>query len=238
VPSEASGCPALRLRRLNEGGHDTWCRSVGIRTLLRSSPQREPKAPEQRRASRSRRDRQGRPPVARFNGSLGTLGAGKCPYHDFHGPNSGLRRPARRRAPSLFSVPGTTAFSAERCPSWPKERDWKSRRRLNTASRVRIPPSPPCFTERGDRGVRTGADDDENPASRRGLGRIRVRGAADEQEEKRERGKGMIPNAGARGFRTRLRSSPQREPKASEQRRASRSRRPGQGRSGIGSGSR
>ena len=33
----------------------------------------------------------------------------------------------------------------ERCPSWPKERDWKSRRRLIPASRVRIPPSPPCI---------------------------------------------------------------------------------------------
>src|SRR3990172_289922 len=57
--------------------------------------------------------------------------------------------------------------NAERCPSWPKERDWKSRRWLNPASRVRIPPSPPRFSTTGDPGIRTGD-------------------AADEQEEKRD----------------------------------------------------
>ncbi len=33
----------------------------------------------------------------------------------------------------------------ERCPSWPKERDWKSRRRFIAVSWVRIPPSPLFF---------------------------------------------------------------------------------------------
>src|SRR4030066_348086 len=42
--------------------------------------------------------------------------------------------------------------NAERFPSWPKERDWKSRRWLNPASRVRIPPSPPCSLPPGDPG--------------------------------------------------------------------------------------
>ncbi len=36
----------------------------------------------------------------------------------------------------IFRVP-------ERCPSWPKERDWKSRVLLTVVPRVRIPLSPP-----------------------------------------------------------------------------------------------
>ena len=34
---------------------------------------------------------------------------------------------------------------AERCPSWLKERDWKSRVLLTVVPRVRIPLSPPTF---------------------------------------------------------------------------------------------
>src|SRR3972149_2384220 len=51
-------------------------------------------------------------------------------------------------------VPGNR--KTERCPSWPKDRDWKSRRWLNPASRVRIPPSPPSFSNRSPARKRAG----------------------------------------------------------------------------------
>src|SRR3989304_6305195 len=50
---------------------------------------------------------------------------------------------------------GNVPDGPERCPRWPKEPDWKSRRWLNPASRVRIPPSPPRFSTTGDSGIRT-----------------------------------------------------------------------------------
>ena len=47
----------------------------------------------------------------------------------------GSRRRSKDTVNSRPSLP-------ERCPSWPKERDWKSRRRCQAVSWVRIPPSP------------------------------------------------------------------------------------------------
>jgi hypothetical protein len=42
------------------------------------------------------------------------------------------------------SLVGLNVFT-ERCPSWPKERDWKSRVLLIVVPRVRIPLSPPII---------------------------------------------------------------------------------------------
>ena len=57
----------------------------------------------------------------------------------------------------LFASPGCALF-AERCTSWSKGRDWKSRRGSKAPSWVRIPLSPPCqsgWRGRGCCGVRS-----------------------------------------------------------------------------------
>src|SRR4030042_1088358 len=60
---------------------------------------------------------------------------------------------AKKQAKLQTNAP-LTAFNsrhAERCPSWSKGRDWKSRRGLILPSRVRIPPSPPPAQRAGPR---------------------------------------------------------------------------------------
>ena len=63
-------------------------------------------------------------------------------------PRGGIANPLSARLPRSYRCRGGPkrrrydGCGAERCPRWPKERDWKSRTRSQAGSRVRIPPSP------------------------------------------------------------------------------------------------
>ena len=53
--------------------------------------------------------------------------------------------PFRHKITVQFYIKNFAKIFLERCPSWPKEHDWKSCVLSKAAPRVRIPLSPPCL---------------------------------------------------------------------------------------------